>query len=237
MSPDVLPAEDLPESPLHGFQGDRAPVGTPVLPLGPSIAITRDVGARGGEIARRLGHRLGWQVFDRETLEYNLNDPENVASLMAELPPEANAWIESRMQWLREHGVMAANSTFESVAKLVLAIGARGEAVFVGRGAGFILPRETTLHVRVTAPLPDRISYMTQFLRMPREEAAEQVRKRAEQRDQFLERCFHLPSDGVVYDLVLNSSALGEELCAQLLITALESKRPRRPYDSGEIVV
>lgn len=237
MSPEVL-SEEGGQPPLHGFQGDRTPLGSPAVPLAPSIAVTRDVGARGGEIARRIGYRLGWQVFDRETLEYNLNDPTNVESLIAELPPEAVAWVEDRMQMLRQHAVLTADKKFERVARLILTIGARGEAIFVGRGAGFILPRETTLHVRMTAPLPDRIAYMTQFLRMTAAEAAAQVKLRSSQRDEFLQKCFHLPSDGVVYDLILDSSSLGEELCAHLTIAALECKRSRRrPYDSGEIVV
>lgn len=237
MNCDVLSAEDSAHSPLHGFQGERGSADVPALPLAPSIAITRDVGARGGEIARRLGQRLGWQVFDRETLEYNLNDAENVASLVAELPEAAEDWVEQRMQSLRKHGLVAADQLFEKIARLVLTIGARGEAIFVGRGAGFMLPRETTLHFRITAPLPDRIAYMTQFLRMSREEATEQVRMRAVQRDEFLKKCFDLAADGIVYDAILNSSSLGEEVCSQMAVDGLESKRPRRQFDSGEIVV
>ena len=42
-------------------------------------------------------------------------------------------------------------------AGLILALGAKGEGIFLGRGAGFLLPRETTLHVRVVAPLADRM--------------------------------------------------------------------------------
>ena len=48
--------------------------------------------------------------------------------------------------------------------------------VLIGRGAGFILPRETTLHVRMVAPLQERIAYMSQWLRLPVQEAAEKVR-------------------------------------------------------------
>jgi cytidylate kinase len=236
MSHDVLSDSAADQAPLHGYGGERTK-NHALLPMAPSLAITRDVGARGGEVARRLGQQLGWQVFDRETLEYNLNDAENVNSLMAELPADAADWIERRLQFLNQNGLLATDPTLERVARLVLAIGARGEAIFVGRGAGFILPRDTTLHIRMTAPLADRITYMTQFLRMTREEAAAQVSKRSVQRDAFLKKCFNLPSDGVVYDMILNSSSLGEDICAQVAITALECKRLRRPYDSGEIVV
>ena len=48
----------------------------------------------------------------------------------------------------------------------------------IGRGAGCILPRESTLNVRVVAALEERIAYMAQWLRLTAEEAAERVRLR-----------------------------------------------------------
>jgi cytidylate kinase len=212
------------ETPLHGFQGDRRPVEASDFPLGPAIAISREVGARGGAIARRLGGKLGWQVIDSDMLEYSAQDPTACASLLAELPPHAPAWIDQRMLWLQQHHVLAADESFEREARLILTLGAHGEVIFVGRGAGFILPRETTLHARMIAPQEDRISYMSQLLRLSREQAAEHVRQREAERAEFLGKCLQLPASGIVYDMILNSSALGEELCAELIIQAANGK-------------
>ena len=222
------------ESPLHGFQGERRPAEKAVVPLAASIAISREVGARGGEIARRLAAKLGWQVFDREMLEYASQDPSACESMLAELPHEASNWIDGRLRFLHQHNVLSTEDSFERVAQLVLTLGAKGEGIFVGRGAGFILPRETTLHVRLIAPLPDRVSYFSQWLRLPPDEAAEQVRVRSEKRNAFLAACFHLPSDGIIYDIVLNTSALGEELSADLIIQALRCKQSA-PLEPDEL--
>src|SRR5262245_61450753 len=203
-------AESERESPLHGFQGDRQPAESSSFPLGPAIAISREVGARGGAIARRLGHKLGWQVFDSDMLEYSAQDPTACASLLAELPPEAPAWIDERMHELRQNHILTADPSFEREARLILTLGAHGEVIFVGRGAGFLLPRKTTLHARMIAEQEDRISYMSQWLRLSREEAAEQVRQREIQRAKFLATCFQLPENGILYDMILNSSTLGE---------------------------
>jgi cytidylate kinase len=224
---ELLDCEDVSgdRSPRHGFHGDRAVMPAPILPLAPSIAISREVGARGTDIARRLAAKLGWTVYDNEVLGYSAQDPFAYEGLLAELPAEAGAWIDERMRWLHEHGLAANDPTFERVSRLILAIGAKGEALFVGRGAGFLLPRETTLHVRLTAPLADRIAYMSQSLRLPRAEASDQVAARELKRGEFLAKCFHLPGDGIIYDMVLNSSALGGELCADLIHAALRCKR------------
>src|SRR5260221_11552317 len=75
------------EPPLQVFQGDRQSDGAPELPLAASVAIGREVGARGGEIARQLGAKLGWPVYDRETLGYVSRQSEAAELLLAELPP------------------------------------------------------------------------------------------------------------------------------------------------------
>ncbi|HEV3143343.1 MAG TPA: cytidylate kinase-like family protein [Gemmataceae bacterium] len=212
------------DSPLHGYRGDRLPAEKAHFPLGPVVAISREVGARGGAIARRLSSKLGWQAFDSEMLEYSAQDPTACASLLAELPPEAPAWIDDRMRWLRQQHILTADETFEREARLILTLGAHGQVVFVGRGAGFLLPRETTLHARIIAPQEDRISYMSQVLRLSRMEAAEQVRQREIERSQFLATCFQLPANGIQYDIILNSSTLGEDLCTDLIIQAANGK-------------
>src|SRR5262249_44075899 len=150
-----------------------------------------------------------------DMLEYSAQDPTACASLLAELPPEAPGWIAQRMHWLKQNHILAADESFELEARLILTLGAHGEIIFVGRGAGFVLPRETTLHARMIATQEDRISYMSQWLRLSREEAAEQVRQREHQRTEFLARCFHIPENGILYDMILNSSTLGEELCTE----------------------
>ena len=71
--------------------------------------------------------------------------------------------------------------------RVLLAVAARGDAVIVGRGAGFLLPAESTVHVRVIAPLERRVAYFAQSLRLSREEAAAEVRARDERRAEFLE--------------------------------------------------
>ena len=111
------------------------------------------------------------------------------------------------------------------LARAILALAAQGGVVLIGRGAGLLLPAETTLHVRVLAPLADRIAYISQWLRLTDEEAAERVRLRDARRAEFLATHFHRqPGDTHQYDLLLNSSLLGEEMCADLIAAAARAK-------------
>jgi cytidylate kinase len=232
-----LAATDMDEIPLHGYQGERVRQLGPLIPPTPSVAISREVGARGGEVARRLAAKTRWPLYDSELLGYSSQDPAAIDSLLAELPAEAGPWIDRRMETLHRLGLLNSDPSFEAVSRLILALAAKGDAVFVGRGAGFILPRETTLHVRMIAPLEDRISYMSQWLRLSRAEAAVQVATREAKRAEFLAQCLHLSDHAIIYDMVLNSSALGEQLCTELIVQALPCKKPRKPADSSDSFV
>ena len=96
----------------------------------------------------------------------------------------------------------------------------------VGRGAGFLLPAETTVHVRVVAPLADRVTFMGQWLRQSRDEAAAEVTARDGRRSQYLAHLMGRdPSETHAYDLVVNSSRLGEEACADLIVVAVRTKQ------------
>ena len=219
----ALPAVRDATSPLHGFRGDDAEA--PTLPRGLTIAISREAGARGGTIAKRAGEKLGWQVFSQDLLEYISQDSSNRQEVLDGLPPGANVWVEEQLQRLFKEQNLSRNPTILEMARIVLSLGVQGDVILLGRGAGCILPARSTLHVRFVAPLEDRIAYMSQWLRLTEEEAAEQVRKRDHRRLDFINTHFHRrPSDVHQYDLVLNSSSLGEEACADLIVQAAKAK-------------
>jgi hypothetical protein len=227
LSEEVDPAvAAMGDSPRHGFQGDRAARAGPALvPASLTIAISREAGSRGGSIAQRAAAKLGWQVYRQETLEYIAQEGTFRQDLADHLTQPAKHWVEENLdRLLREQNLSRHPSVLE-LARIVLALGASGEVILIGRGAGCILPARSTLHARVMAPLADRIGYMAQWLRLTVEEAAEQVRLRDERRAQFVDTHFHRrPGDVYQYDLVLNTSLLGEELGADLIVQAARAK-------------
>ncbi len=210
------------ESPRHGFQGDRgAPPPPRSGPAALTIAVSREAGARGGSIARRVGRKLGWQVYDQELLEYMAQEAI-VSQGVLDAPPTAPTdWVEARLQQLIREKALSDHPTIVNLARVVLTLGAQGQAVLLGRGAGCLLPRETTLAVRFIAPVKERIAYMSQWMRLPIEEATERVRLSDERRREFVVNNFRRdPNEVHQYDMILNSSLLGEDVCAELIVQA-----------------
>jgi cytidylate kinase len=207
--------------PLHGYRGEAAPAAADRWPSGLTIALSREAGARGGSIARRAGRKLGWQVVDQELLEFLTQDEQ----AFQELPAAAREWANERLDQLLRARVLSTDAGVVALARTVLLLGAQGEVVIVGRGAGYILPPATTLHVRVIAPPAERVAYMSQWLRLTAEEAAEEVRRRDASRAEFLAAQIGLAADEPYpYDFVLNSSRLGEEPSAELIVQAARGK-------------
>lgn len=213
------------ESPLHGYRGERQPAPTVGIPAGLTIAISREAGSRGASIARRAGEKLGWEVYSQELLEFIAQDASVREDLLARLPARAGLWVEQQLDQLLHDPSLSRGATIPDLARLVLSLGAQGNVILLGRGAGYILPAASTLHVRLVAPLADRIAYMSQWLRLTDDEAADQVRKRDQRRSEFLASHFRRKSNDVhAYDMVLNSSLLGEERCADLIAAAAKAK-------------
>jgi cytidylate kinase len=214
------------ETPRHGFQGNRAPLPPPsAIPATLTVAMSREAGSRCGSIARRAGRKLGWQVYNQELLEYVAHEGPFRQGVADSASPAAARWIEERLEALRREESLSQHPSITDLARVILALGAQGEVILIGRGAGCILPRQTTLHVRIFAPREDRIAYMSQWMRLTHEQAAEHVEMRDRQRAEFITNHFHRqPGDIYQYDLLLNSSLLGEEMCAELIAQAVRAK-------------
>jgi cytidylate kinase len=228
------PAEDRP--PRHGFQGDRgAAPPARAVPAGLTVAVSRESGSRGGSIARRAARKLGWQVYDQELLEYMAQETAVRQGVLEGLQGAPGAWVEARMDRLLREQNLSQHPLVGNLARVVLSLGAQGGVVLIGRGAGCILPRETTLNVRIVAPLPERIAYMSQWMRLTQEDAAERVESRDRMRNEFVSTHFHRhPGDVHQYDLVLNTSLLGEDACAELIAQAARARVAQETGPAGE---
>ena len=213
------------ESPLHGYRGELDEPPVRGVPAGLTIAISREAGSRGATIAQRAGEQLGWEVYSQEMMEYIAQNAPVRQDLVDRLTPAAKEWIDEQMNQRLQEQNMSQHPSILDLARLVLSLGAQGNVVLLGRGAGLILPSRSTLHVRLVAPLQERVLYMGQWLRLTEEEAAEQVRKRDHRRAEFLATHFHRkPNDVHVYDMVLNTGLLGEEHSADLIVAAAKAK-------------
>src|SRR5262245_58567315 len=125
--------------PLHGFQGDRAPAApAPRVPAAVTIALSREAGSRGSTIAKRAGQKLGWQVYDQETLEHTTQEEMIRQEVLGGLTAEQTAWMARHLDTLVREKALNQHPGVLDLARMMLELGSRGEVVLVGRGAGYL---------------------------------------------------------------------------------------------------
>jgi cytidylate kinase len=189
------------------------------------ITVSREAGARGSTVARLVGQKIGWTVYDQELLEYIAHEVHLRSSVLESLEETEFDWSHDWLANLLEDQWQNQDTYIVHLTKVVLAIGLHGESIIVGRGAACILPRERSLNVRIIAKDSDRISFLSQIERLTPLDAERHMRETDEQRKRFVRDYFHRNNEDVhEYDLVLDSSALGEECCADVIIAALRGK-------------
>src|SRR3954451_1668363 len=121
---------DPPNAPVHGDRGE--PATRPSAPAGVAIAISREAGARGGSIARRVGKRLGWQGYTQELLEELCGKRGARAPVLAEVPGDAADWIDEQLDRVARDGGIDPRAEGGVMPRLILSLAARGEVILLG---------------------------------------------------------------------------------------------------------
>ena len=212
-----------------------------------AITISRQYGSGGGEVAARLARRLGWQLIDHEIVAqvaHQLGITEEEAGVYDEhvegFVARALSALQIAMPVLPPSPASPAQYELvytEAVKQVVETAANTGHVVIVGRtGQVFMANRRDVLHVRVVAPLQQRISYVAR--REGLDEATAQARIQFKDRD----RARYIQTqhgrdvnDPMLYDLVINTGVIDLDSAVDLALLALERKARRLSVPTGEL--
>lgn len=189
-----------------------------------TITISREVGALGLKTATAIGKRLGWPVYDQELIN------KITEELGRELPHVERKRLDERhVGWLEEFltnlsggQLVTPTAYLKKLIAVVRGLGNMGKCVIVGRGANFVLPAASTVRVRLVANLADRIPRIADIMAMSEADAAEHIAKTDKGRFLFVKNNFAKdPADPHEYDLVINTSCVGIEEAAEIIVDTL----------------
>jgi cytidylate kinase len=184
----------------------------------PFLAISREAGSNGGELARRVADKLHWKLFDRELLDY-LAERNNWSRLSLEFVDEKTAsWFHEMFgKWLDQQLISQAEYV-RGLGRVVLLAAQHESTIFVGRGVQFILPRRSGLAVRIIAPLKQRVENIMQLRNCARHEAEHYIEETDRGRHDFVQRYFHHDNaDPHLYDLMINMAHVPMDDAAELV--------------------
>ena len=199
-----------------------------VVPRFRTLCISREAGAGGGLIGRLVATRLDWKLYNHEILEAIAHRMEVTAEEVEALDELAPSAAQDWLLPLREEVYAPQEAYLDHLAKLIEAIGRAGDSVIVGRGAGYMLPRDETLSVRVVAPLRARAQHFAERMGVSVRTARKAVRDLDHRRARFARTMFRVdPADPHLYDLVLDSHSLSIPVAVEVLVRAIEAGRPK----------
>lgn len=198
---------------------------TPVMhAVRSAITISRESGIEVAELARRLGHRLGYGVWDQEIIDYVANTVGVRRQLIQSLEEQKQSAVERWVEGALHGHLVDASDYARTLVHVLRALGEQGGVIVRGRGGNFVMPPETTLRVRVVAPL----AWRAQSAWKPGENAEQAARRLADEdqkRAEFVHR--HMKADArdpAAYDLVLNAERFDTDAQERLILEALHTR-------------
>jgi cytidylate kinase len=195
------------------------------LKEGPWITLSRQPGSGGTDLARILGTKLGWQVFDREILSAIAHHDPAREQILARLDEHAVSALQDFLRSVMVPEAVSRNVYAHEVAKLIWTLARQGRAILVGRGANWLLDPRYGLRIRVVAPLPFRVERIARLRKIEPALAEQHLRREDEELAAFIRQLYRREIDDTAgYDLILNLEHLEAEAAADAVITALRRK-------------
>ncbi|MBM4089036.1 MAG: cytidylate kinase-like family protein [Planctomycetes bacterium] len=207
---------------LRQFLEEAPDLGRRLKRTGPYLAISREPGCGGGRIAREIAERLGWDMLDKELLDF-IAERYGVARAMLEFVDETSAnWLRDSLGSLMDPQFVSHEKFVACLRRVILLAAVHGRIVFVGRGAHRILPRASGMAVRLIAPLEFRIARTMEQRGLSRRQARRRIAEIESHRIQFYRRYFHQKwGETHGFDLTINVARFASSDVGEMIVHAL----------------
>jgi cytidylate kinase len=185
----------------------------------PVVAMTREMGSGGREVAHGVAERLGLKVILHELVEHDLANQLHVQDSAVHHLFEGGATLRERLQVSRKR--LAHYATEE-----VIELAAQGNVLIRGWGACVILRDVSHVaRIRVCAPMEARVR---QLMQRPGVNDAAAARREIERNDDTHRRTLKSAhgverENSLLYDLVLNTERNSIETCVNLVCALVQA--------------
>lgn len=195
------------------------------LTTGFTVAISREAGTPDRQIAQELGARLGWPIFDHELLQILAARTGWPLHALEEADERHVSWVQQSFESFLQFPGVHEDAFVHRLVELIQELGTTGDCILVGRGAGHMLPDETTLRVRLVAPRQDRVAQVACEQQISSAAASRYVDRLDRCRHDFVAKHFFRDvADPAHYTLTLNTSQLSVAESVDLIADALRCR-------------
>ena len=104
-----------------------------------TIAISREAGSPGAEVAQEIGKRIDWPVYDREILDLIAERTVLRSELLESIDEHDRPWLVEALTSLSNPGEISSAGYFHHLTRVLGALSSHGRCIIVGRGATALL--------------------------------------------------------------------------------------------------
>jgi len=183
------------------------------------ITISREFGAGGWSLGKRLSERFGFELVTEDVIDelarkekvspdwLRAVEKEAVSKLLGAISKAVSTGIFYRSPSVEEEGYER-KRYIDFLTRVMGSMADRGGYVLVGRGAQFVIRRHPkAIHVMLTAEYEDRVRFLIDHYAVSRYEAENSIREKERQRAAVASNIFESDiNDLRLYHLVLNTS-------------------------------
>jgi len=192
---------------------------------GPWVTVSKQLGSGGTDLAKKIGERLGWQIFDKQILEAICRETDAKEKILSHLDGRAVGVLEEYLRHLLVPGDIGQPAYVRELVRVIWAIARQGQAILVGRGVNWILEPKFGLRVRTIAPFEQRVEYVARVEGLGVAEARRRVHDDDAGQIKFIRQVFRREVDDPLgYDLMLNLGGIDLATAAETVATALRAK-------------
>ena len=189
------------------------------------ITISREYGSGGDQLAEKVAQALGYHLVDKAFVSAVLCQ-YGLAEFDSEYEKQPGFWegFDTEKAERRETMVRMLNQVVRAVAR-------HGNVVILGRsGYAILAGLADVLHVRLQAPLDDRIELVRNATNVSLLEATALVKENDKMRKAFVESFYRVPwESALAFDIALNTSRVPVNVATDWVIQA--AKLPPRSLD------
>jgi len=191
----------------------------------PVITISRQYGARGRSLARKLGELIGFDVWDKTLLSAIAQEAGAEEKFLSSLDERRRSMIDDILIGTFMGSKHSNTHYFRSLIRVMKTIGIHGKSIIVGRGANYIIKDPNVLRVRLICSDNKRAPRIAANEGLSERDAIRVMHARDEERADFAEHYFKRDIDDPEdYDMVLNSGCFDVDQLAEIVLHAYEQK-------------
>ncbi len=180
------------------------------LRIYPFLTVARDIGCGEEIILPQLEKTLGWKIYGKNLLDYLAGHHFLSRSFIETLDENRQNLLDNWVNFLIHSGAILQKNYVLKISRLIKVIAAHESAIFLGRGANFILKnRKEGVRIKLTAPFSHRVEHIRKLKDIDPKEAERMVREIDREREAFIRYYFDKQlEEDFEFDIVFNTMTI-----------------------------